>query len=172
MMGLRKARPMLGVVATLWVCATSALAADDASFTGNFQSSGGLVCQGGLYVRTKTLDWISTYHVCKNSPYEVLEKDLSGERHRIVFRIKKRAPRCGMEVFELKQANPRNRQWDTHAYPSLEAYRNRTLPGWIDSLAPERQALSCMVFEVGRQVGRPMTLQVSSAPGEKIHESL
>jgi len=147
------------VKAAIWVagavrsCAAPAIASADPVFTVAFGSSG-RACQGGLYVRTKTLDWITTYQVCKAMRYEVLEKDLTGNPQRIVFRTEKRSRQCSMEVFELSQADPRVGKWDASAYPSLEAYQKRNEPGWIDSLDPHRQALDCMMFELDRPSAR------------------
>jgi hypothetical protein len=136
-------------VLTVLLGSACAEAPGAASFTGSFLGAS-RPCKGGLHVRSKTLDWITTYQVCKARPYEVLEEDFSGVRRRIVFQIRKRGRACGMEVFELQQANPRAGKWDAAAFPSLEAYRKRAEPGWIDSTAPERQSLLCILYEPDR----------------------
>ncbi|MEJ8811256.1 hypothetical protein WKW77_09270 [Variovorax ureilyticus] len=150
MMGLRTLRPAVWVAVMLFLRAASAMTVKDTPFTGSFGGSSGRVCSGGIHIRAKTLEWISTYRICKPSPYEVLERDASGRFPRIVFRIRNRSRQCDLEVFELAQADPRIGQWEASAYPSMEAYVKRDQPGWIDSQAPERQALSCMMFDMNR----------------------
>ncbi|WP_143044789.1 hypothetical protein [Variovorax sp. YR216] len=149
-MRLRTFRLAVWAAATLFLSAASALSVEDTPFTGNFGGSSGRVCSGGIHIRAKTLEWISTYRICKSSSYDVVERDASGQYPRIVFRIKNRSRQCGLEIFELAQADAHIGQWEATAYPSMEAYLKRDQPGWVDSQAPERQALSCMMFDMNR----------------------
>ncbi len=139
-------RAAVWATCTLSLVADAAVSVKDTPFTGSFGSDG-RACNGGLHVRSKTLEWISTYRICKPGSYRLVEKDLSGRYPRIVFRIKNHSRQCGLEVVELMQVDLRFGQWHANAYPSMEAYEKRDQPGWIDSEAPDRQALSCVMFE-------------------------
>lgn len=114
--------------------------AADAPFTGVFNGTG-RACFGALYVRTRTIEWITTYSICKPSRYEVLEKDLTGDHKRIAFRIKTRSRHCLYEVFELQQDSRYG--WSAGGYQSLEAFQKRALPDWKNSPLEERLVLWC-----------------------------
>jgi hypothetical protein len=126
----------------------SALAADK-PFAGVFRG-GGRACSGALSVRSKTIEWHSTYSACKSSPYEILEKDLTGKVPRITYLIKQRSKFCKHEVIELQlnagyAGDPP--YWDVMGYPSLEAFQKKELPDWKDSVLPGREVLSCMLLK-------------------------
>jgi hypothetical protein len=123
----------------LWAFVGIALAAD-VPFTGAFTGTG-RACSGGLYLRAKTVEWISTYSICKPSRYELLAKDLTADHQRIAVRIKARSRQCLYEIFEAEQVSTYS--WDVRGYQSLEAYRKQDLPEWRNSPLPERQLLSC-----------------------------
>jgi hypothetical protein len=112
----------------------------EAPFTGVFSGTG-RACSGGLYVRTKTIEWNSSFSVCKPARYRVLEKDLARDRGRIAFRLEARSRRCRYEVIEAEQVSIYG--WSVQGYQSLEAYRKRALPGWRNSPLDERLVLSC-----------------------------
>lgn len=114
--------------------------AADAPFTGAFSGTG-RACSGGLYLRAKTVEWISTYSICKPSRYEFLAKDLTVDHQRIAVRIKTRSRQCRYEVFEAEQVSTYG--WDVRGYQSVEAYRKQDLPDWRNSALPERLSLSC-----------------------------
>lgn len=118
----------------------SATVAADNAFTGDFQGTG-RACSGALYVRAKTIEWNSSYSICKSSPYEILEKKFDGDQERIVFRLKNRSSRCRYSVVEVERASGYN--WNVSGYQSLEGFRKRDLPEWSNSPLPERQILSC-----------------------------
>lgn len=115
-------------------------AAADAPFTGAFNGTG-RACNGSLYVRAKTIEWISTYSICRPSRYEVLDKNLTGDLQRIAFRVKTRSRHCRYEVFELQQVSRYG--WAADGYQSFEAFRKRQLPDWRNSPVPERFVLEC-----------------------------
>ena len=119
--------------------ANVAIAADE-PFTGVFNGTG-RACSGALYVRTQTIEWNSTYSVCKRGRYEILEKNLTADRKRIVYRLKKRSKHCRYEVVEVEHASGFG--WNVGGYQSLEAFQKRDLPDWNNSALPERQVLSC-----------------------------
>jgi hypothetical protein len=122
------------------LCVAGLAAAADTSFTGAFNGTG-RACNGSLFVRERTIEWISTYSICKPSRYEVLEKDLAGDHQRIAFRVKTRSRQCRYEVFELQQVSRYG--WAADGYPSLEAFKKRDLPDWRNSPMPERFVLEC-----------------------------
>jgi hypothetical protein len=109
-------------------------------FTGVFHGEG-RACFGGLFVRTKTIEWNSSFIKCGPTKYELLDQNLAGEHPRVVYRIKDRRKRCGLEVVELKHDN--EYFWTVNGYPSVEAYQKRDLPDWKDSALPERAVASC-----------------------------
>ncbi|WPH19414.1 hypothetical protein [Variovorax paradoxus] len=137
MMGMQMRRA--AVLAFLALAGTgTAIAA--APFTAVFSGTG-RACSGGLYVRTQTIEWNSSFSICKPSRYSVLEKDLAVDHGRIAFRLAARSRQCRYEVIEAKQVSTYG--WSVQGYPSLEAYRKRALPGWRHSPRDERMVLSC-----------------------------
>ena len=132
------------------ILANGAVLAADKPFTGAFEG-GGRACSGGLYIRSKTIEWHSTYSACKPSHYKILEKGLSAKTPRIAYLLKRRSKYCRHEVIELKlnagyAGDPP--YWDVMGYPSLEAFQKKNLPDWKDSIEPGREVLSCMLLKV------------------------
>lgn len=130
------------VLASLFiVVATAAPAiASDRVFTGTFSGTG-RACSGGLHIRTRTIEWNSSFSVCKPTRYEILEKNFSSEHRRIVYRLKTRSKRCRYEVIEIEHVSGAG--WNVNGYQSLDAYTNRKTPNWKNSALPERQVLAC-----------------------------
>jgi hypothetical protein len=116
-----------------------AIAADEV-FTGVFEGTG-RACYGALYVRTKTIEWNSTYSICKPTRYEILEKKLDGDHEQIVFRLKNRSKHCRYEIIEVTHES--EYRWHVTGYPSLEGFQKRNLPDWSSPSLPERDVLSC-----------------------------
>lgn len=119
---------------------SSAAAAADKAFTGVFKGTG-RACSGALYVRSKTIEWNSTYSVCKPTRYEILEKNLDSGHERIVFRLKTRSRRCRYSVIEVEREN--GYYWSVSGYPSLEGFQKKDLPDWSNSPLPEREIFLC-----------------------------
>ena len=129
------------VMAFLAMACLAGTATAEAPFTGVFSGTG-RACSGGLFVRTRTIEWNSSFSLCKPARYSVLEKDLAGkERGRIAFRLGARSRHCRYEVIEAEQISRYG--WDVRGYQSLESYRNRALPGWLHSPRDDRMVLSC-----------------------------
>jgi len=124
----------------LWLFAGTAMAADAPPFTGAFHGTG-RACSGGFYIREKTVEWISTFSICKPSRYEVLARDSTAGHRRIAVHIKSRSRQCLYEVFEAQQSSTYG--WNINGYQSLASYRNRALPDWRNSPLEERLILSC-----------------------------
>ncbi len=117
--------------------------AADKDFTGVFEGTG-RGCSGALYVRAKTIEWNSTYSICKATHYEVLEEKKSdGDHERIVFQLKKLSSRCRYSVVEVEHASGYN--WNVSGYQSLEGFQKKDLPDWSNSPLPGRQILSCLM---------------------------
>jgi len=112
----------------------------EAPFTAKFGGTG-RACSGGLYVRTQTIEWNSSFSICKPARYEVLEKALAEGHGRIAFRLKARSRQCLYEVVEAEQLSTYG--WDVRGYQSLESYKKRALPDWRNSPLTERLILSC-----------------------------
>jgi len=122
------------------VLAGTGTAIAEAPFTGVFSGTG-RACSGGLYVRTKTIEWNSSFSVCKPARYRVLKQDLAKDHGRIAFRLDARSRQCRYEVIEAEQVSTYG--WSVQGYQSLEAYQKRALPGWRHSPLDERLVLSC-----------------------------
>ncbi|MNT51078.1 hypothetical protein D3C72_1880280 [compost metagenome] len=113
----------------------------DAPFTGKFSGTG-RACSGGLYVRTKAIEWNSSFSICKPSRYEVLDNELDKkEGERIAFRLQSPSHQCLYPVIEVQRLSTYS--WGVQGYQSMESYRNRALPGWANSPLEERLILSC-----------------------------
>jgi hypothetical protein len=115
-------------------------AAAGAPLTGVFSGTG-RACSGGLYVRARTIEWNSSFSVCKPARYRVLEQVLAKDHGRIAFRLDARSRQCRYEVIEALQVSTYG--WSVQGYRSLEAYQKRALPGWRHSALDERLVLSC-----------------------------
>ena len=124
----------------LLALATTGTAIAETRFTGKFSGTG-RACSGGLFVKTRTIEWNSSFSVCKPARYEVLEKESVKDHDRIAFRFKTRSRQCLYEVVEAEQVSTYG--WDVRGYQSLESYRKRALPGWRNSPLTERLILSC-----------------------------
>lgn len=121
--------------------------AADKIFTGVFEGTG-RACYGALYVRTKTIEWNSTFSLCKAIHYEVLEsKKSDGDYERIVFHLKKQSSQCRYSVIEVEHVN--GYYWNAKGYQSLEGFQNKELPDWRNSALPERGVLSCTLIRSG-----------------------
>ncbi|MDR2031742.1 MAG: hypothetical protein LBP86_05705 [Azoarcus sp.] len=132
------------VVASL--LSSLALAAEK-PFTGVF-SGYGRACFGGLFVRTKTIEWNSPFSVCKPTQYDVLEKNAEGEKERIVFQLRKHFKRCGLAVIEIENAQTEDDRWDVTGYQTLESYQKRHEPEWADSVLDDRMTFYCSMFRL------------------------
>lgn len=133
------------VLKTLILCFSAACLpgtgiAVEKPFTGVFSGTG-RACSGALHVRAKTIEWNSTYSICKSTQYRILEKESDNGRQRVVFQLNKRSTRCRYPVIEVEHQAGYN--WNVSGYQSLEGFSNRNSPDWRNSPLPERQILSC-----------------------------
>ncbi|CAI3956365.1 unnamed protein product [Commensalibacter communis] len=109
---------------------------NDVPFTGVFVMGSGSGCYGHLYIKTKTIEWISYYHNCKISPYKILEKQFDDKGKRIVYLIEKPSKNCGMKVIEFI-GNPESSErippytwWNLIAYKTIDEYKKRSIDGF------------------------------------------
>jgi hypothetical protein len=114
--------------------------AADKPFTGVFRGEG-RACYGALFVRTKTIEWNAGFFKCGPARHELLEQNLTAEHPKVVFKIDDPRRQCGLAVIELEYYNAYF--WEVKGYPSVEAYQKRDLPGWKDSMLPNRAVTSC-----------------------------
>lgn len=96
-----------------------------APFTGAFRGEG-RACFGGLFVKTKTIEWNASFFKCGPVRYAVVEQALENEHPRIVFQINDPQKTCGIAVLSLEHHNAFF--WTADGYPSVEAFEKRDLP--------------------------------------------
>ncbi|WP_207003115.1 hypothetical protein [Trinickia mobilis] len=111
-----------------------------APLTGVFYGEG-RACFGGLFVRSKTIEWNSSFSKCGPVRYEILDQDLAGEQPRIAYRLLERSKQCRSAVIALSHYD--GNVWDVKGYPSVEAYEKREVPDWKHSALPDRTVTSC-----------------------------
>ncbi|MES2531127.1 MAG: hypothetical protein V4636_08835 [Pseudomonadota bacterium] len=132
--------------ALLSLCLTvSTVSAADRPFTVAL-TGWGRACAGGLFVRTKTIEWNTTFVTCKPSPYELLESSMQGGSKVVVLRILKPSKGCIYNIIKVRQSPPEG-TWDVTGFQSLDAYRNHDQPEWFYTTLPERNWLSCPMEE-------------------------
>lgn len=121
----------------------------DPRFLGGYEGDG-RACNGSLHLRLKSIEWHSTYSVCKAGAFEILDQDANGKLPQIAVQLKNPGKPCRIKVIELR-LNPEYAgtppYWDVFGYPSLEAYRKRDQPEWQNSPDPAREVLACMLMK-------------------------
>ncbi len=108
--------------AALWLL-TSANA-NEAPFTGVFQGQG-RGCWGKLYVKEKTLRWMTPYSICKPSKYKVLERELTTPNRHIAFELALRSTQCRYAVVELSFDPQTPDYWSAKGYASVDDFNQR-----------------------------------------------
>ena len=135
----------VGKALALALLVVTGTATAEAPFTGAFSGTG-RACNGMLQVHTKTIEWKSSFSTCRRGAYEVLEKNEAGSKRRIAFRLKAHGRKCLYEVLSLEQVE--GTDWTADAYPSLEAFRKKDQPDWLNSPLPERLVLECPMTQL------------------------
>ncbi|CAI3956383.1 unnamed protein product [Commensalibacter communis] len=98
-------------------------------FTGVFEGHG-RVCYGHLYIKTKTIEWISSFAVCKRSTYKILEMQFDDKGKRIVYLIKNPSKYCRIKIIEFYK-EPMDSEdsvfehWTLTGYKSVEEYHRQ-----------------------------------------------
>ncbi|MBO9651252.1 MAG: hypothetical protein J7605_22335 [Variovorax sp.] len=96
-------------------------------------------------MRDKTIEWNSSWSVCKPSPYEVIDSVLEGEKRRVAYRLLKRSKACRYDVIEIEEG--RDGYWSINGYPTVEAYEKRADTDWIAAKEGRTGAWCPVVFE-------------------------
>jgi len=128
--------------ATLLLSATNhTLAADKPQpFSGTFYGNG-RACYGALYLRTKTVEWNSTYSTCGRTTYKTLEQDLASEHPSVVLSLDRPSKHCRLQVIELRHYE--NNSWEATGYRSRDDYQKGKEAGQREALEANGKTLSC-----------------------------
>lgn len=114
---------------------------EERPFTGAFQGTG-RACYGGLFVRTKTLSWLTPFSQCQKLPYETIDRKEQGRQRQFAFRLKQRTKACQYEVLYLYHGDSPDPDIDWHVigYSSLAEYEADRQNGFK---ADSPNALAC-----------------------------
>ena len=106
------------------MCCGAATQVAAAPFTGAFSGTG-RACYGALYVRTKTIAWLTPFSQCQRVPYEIIEQRQNGNERHFAFRLQRRSKNCRYGVIYLyHRDNPdQTIDWQVIGYESLDDYR-------------------------------------------------
>lgn len=125
--------------------------ADETLFPSRLEGSG-RACSGRIYIRDHTIEWNSTFSICKPSRYETLEKNINPAHPRIVYHIKKLSKKCLYEVIELERpSSDQHSFWYATGYQSIEGFKQKDNPKWQSPDLPEkilekRNTISCPMY--------------------------
>jgi hypothetical protein len=100
-------------------------------FTAAFMGSGRM-CGGGLYIREKTISWLTQFSQCQRVPFEVIEQWGEGNERNIVFLLKRKPPKCQFGVIYLIH-NPDpdfGVLWHAIGYTDAAAFRRGRDSNW------------------------------------------
>jgi hypothetical protein len=137
-------RTVKGQLFRAWIAtvlAVSGAFAVDSPFTGAFLGTG-RSCYGGLYIRTKTISWLTPFSQCQRVPYEVIDRREKGNQRAFVFHLKQHAKSCGFDVLYLHHPDTPNLDidWEIIGYVSLESYETDKKNGYKATLP---NSMSC-----------------------------
>lgn len=125
--------------AALLLATSNGLAADK-PLTGTFYGNG-RACYGALYLRTKTVEWHSTYSACKRTTYRILEQNLASEHPNVVLLLDQPSKHCRLQVIELRHYE--SNSWEATGYHSRADYQKGKEPGQKEALEANGKTLSC-----------------------------
>jgi hypothetical protein len=113
-------------------------------FTAAFMGSGRL-CYGGLYIREKTISWLTPFSQCQRIPFEVIEQWGEGNERNIVFRLKHKPPNCKFGVIYLRHNPDPNFGilWEALGYAGEVTYRRGKQSNWLYQPWP---SFSCPLY--------------------------
>ena len=114
----------------------------DSPFTGAFKGTG-RACDGGLYIRTRTISWLTAFSQCRSVLYEVLERREEGHLRQFAFHLKQTGKGCRFDVLYLYHPDTPNPDTDWHVigYASIQDYREDKQNGYKGD-APRSQSCS------------------------------
>jgi hypothetical protein len=106
-------------------------ASADAPCEGAYKSWG-RGCDGGAYVRRNSIEWHSTWSVCKATPYDIIDSELhAGNPRRVVYKLRKLSKTCRYPIIEIVEGAGKDDYWTIKGYPSAQAYEKRGDEEWI-----------------------------------------
>lgn len=132
------------------VLMASSVSGESSPFTGTFKGTG-RACSGGLYVRSQTISWVTTFSRCQRVPYEAVERSEKGNQREFVFRLKAHKKMCAFNVLYLHHPNTPDMalDWEVIGYASVAQYEADKRNGFKTALP---NSLSCPLFP---QVPKP-----------------
>ena len=100
-------------------------------FTAAFVGTG-RICYGGLFIRERTISWLTTYSQCQKIPYEVLEHRAEGNERHIVFRLQKKPPYCRHRIIYLMHVDKPNFGigWGAIGFETLQQLQDARKVDW------------------------------------------
>src|SRR5882672_2140538 len=103
------------------VLLVSHVCAADSPFTGAFEGTG-RACYGGLYIRTRTISWLTPFSQCQSVLYEVIERLEKGNQRQFAFHLKQRREKCPFDVLYLNHSDTLNPDtgWHVIGYSSVQ----------------------------------------------------
>jgi hypothetical protein len=110
-------------------------------FTGAFSGTG-RSCYGRLFVRTRTISWLTPFSQCQQVPYRLVEQERRGNERRLTFELERRPRRCRYGVIHLRHRDTPEQDigWEVIGYASLDDYRADEARGFK---ADSPTAMSC-----------------------------
>ena len=138
----------LAVLRTLTIVAVlSGLAAnaEPPAFTGVFDGTG-RACSGQLFVRQKTITWLSSFSKCRGIPYTTVEQKSEGNQRGYTFLLKEKQRGCLYQVLYLTHDNVADMgiDWNVIGYASMQDYDADKLKGFK---AEGENDLSCYLVK-------------------------
>lgn len=125
------------VVATLLVSVGAAVAAPAraAPFTGAFSGTG-RACYGRLFVRTKTIAWLTPFSQCPRVRYRIVDDQRSGNVRSLTFALARRPKGCRYGVIHLRHRDEPDPAigWEAFGYATLDDYRRDRASGFTAAL--------------------------------------
>ena len=114
--------------------------AADQHFTAVFAGTG-RACSGNLYLYKKTIEWNTTYSICKPTAYTVLANELDSNSPRLVVQLKHKSSKCHQQVLALSPIPSQPFSWDVQGFASLADYENR------EDAAAKARTLMCPMIK-------------------------
>jgi len=96
-----------------------------------------------LYIRTKTVSWLTPFSQCRKVPYEVIERNQKGDERRFAFHLKQRNQACLFDVLYLYHSDTPNPDigWHVIGYATQEEYQADKQDGYTAN-SPRSQSCS------------------------------
>ncbi len=114
----------------------------EARFTGAFSGTG-RACYGRLFVRTKTVAWLTPFSQCPRTRYRIVDDERDGNARALTFALERRPKGCRYAVIHLRhhhdEPDPAIR-WEVFGYATLDDYRQDRASGFT---AAQPTSISC-----------------------------